>query len=354
MFGIFRKIFGRPNPEKLIQDMPIEVDARNASSPPPIKKAQRQQENSQNFRKTESKETSYSVGIDGEIVESIHSAGSEHPRKSELRELSKSFGSLEATCPYCGIELAKFPQRKTKCKSCGGQIHSRKEPLSKEKRLFKESELDLFSELYELSLGSWGWWNARQVELAKAKARLSQEWGGPASQISDEDAQWSIYNLDVSEALTEGNFARYRSIKVEMVRHLIAEKRHKDAKKISPECIYLAYACAAEKSQGEQERDASLEKSQPEFMSKMNELARQNQKVYHPELSIYFHLFENISELQAAFFADSQVAMYAKTFLVDPSDVWERFARDWKEYSEALKDREAKLNDLKAKRKTNT
>lgn len=49
-------------------------------------------------------------------------------------------------CPYCNVELQKFPARKTKCKNCGEYIYVRTRPIDYKKVLLKETELQLLEE----------------------------------------------------------------------------------------------------------------------------------------------------------------------------------------------------------------
>jgi len=279
----------------------------------------------------------FKVGTYGEIIENSLPFGAEHPRKSELREIAKTFGVKEQVCPYCQIQLAKFPQRKTKCKACNGQIYSRKEPLSGEKRLLKESELGLWEELRELSFGSWDWWHNGREKILAAKLQLSTEWGIPADKISDGDAQWRIFTADIDDALSQGNLARYRSIKVEMVRHLMREEKYQEARGLSPECIYLAYAGhAAEVSQMEKDLDDEMQSSNPELAARFQRLQESQQKVHFPELSLYFKIFESITAIQLAFFKDGQVDAFSKVMPITREDAWARFSEDWSSYSDAI------------------
>jgi hypothetical protein len=282
------------------------------------------------------------MGTYDEMIENPLPYRTGHPRKSELREIAKTFGMQEQVCPYCQIQLAKFPQRKTKCQACSGQIYSRKEPLSGEKRLFKDSELGVWEELQELSLGSWDWWNDRREKILAAKMQLSTEWGVLADKISDGDAKWRVFMTDIDDALSQGNLARYRSIKVEMVRHLVGEEKYQKARGLSPECIYLAYAGhAMEVPQMEEGLNDSAQ-SNPELTALFQRLDESGQKAFMPELALYFEIFESITAIQFAFFEDSQVEAFSKTMPITKEDAWTRFSEDWSEYSDAIAQHAAK------------
>lgn len=43
-------------------------------------------------------------------------------------------------CPYCNVELEKFPLRKTKCKACGKFYYSKRLPSETKKRIVTEKE----------------------------------------------------------------------------------------------------------------------------------------------------------------------------------------------------------------------
>lgn len=43
-------------------------------------------------------------------------------------------------CPYCKAELDKFPERKTKCKSCGYFYYAKRSPGEEDKRIVTERE----------------------------------------------------------------------------------------------------------------------------------------------------------------------------------------------------------------------
>lgn len=67
-----------------------------------------------------------------------------------IKEISQpefsALGTTESVCPYCMAKLEKFPQRKTKCKSCGQPIYSRTRPLDGEKVLIREDEIELLED----------------------------------------------------------------------------------------------------------------------------------------------------------------------------------------------------------------
>ena len=70
---------------------------------------------------------------------------------SEVNMELKEIGVAIPKCPYCNIELANFPLRKTKCINCGNDIYVKKRPLDGKKVLIKEDELQLIKEEWNKS-----------------------------------------------------------------------------------------------------------------------------------------------------------------------------------------------------------
>lgn len=54
-----------------------------------------------------------------------------------------NIGNLDAICPYCNIQLRKFPLAKTKCKNCENYIYSLTRPLDEQKVLLTEMDAEL-------------------------------------------------------------------------------------------------------------------------------------------------------------------------------------------------------------------
>lgn len=66
-----------------------------------------------------------------------------------MAELNTDIGMKEAVCPSCGVVLAEFPKRKTKCKDCGNFIYKRTRPWDGIPVLFAENQLEEFEKLIE-------------------------------------------------------------------------------------------------------------------------------------------------------------------------------------------------------------
>lgn len=68
--------------------------------------------------------------------------------KNNLPKL-KEIGVTTANCPYCNIELNKFPAKKTKCKNCLNYIYVKTRPIDNKKVLIKENEIELIEKEWE-------------------------------------------------------------------------------------------------------------------------------------------------------------------------------------------------------------
>lgn len=240
-----------------------------------------------------------------------------NPRKVELRDLAKEIGSTIQNCPYCEISLAKFPQRKTKCKSCNKFIYARKEPLSGEKRLFREDELALYDEIKELSIGSWDWWNEKREKIAKAKEELAQEWQVEPSSITDGDANWRIINSESIRFFASKNWPEYLALKEEAIRQLLSENKRDHALRFIPECIYLTYAAPNELDlSGLAEYD----------------LMGNEKKTYSPLASLYKNVAGDLNTIKISFQEFSITSDLPNMFDLSVKDVWALFERDFEKY----------------------
>lgn len=63
-----------------------------------------------------------------------------------MAQLNTDFGMKEAVCPSCGVVLAEFPKRKTKCKDCGNIIYRRQLPWSGDAVLLSDTQLPKLEE----------------------------------------------------------------------------------------------------------------------------------------------------------------------------------------------------------------
>jgi hypothetical protein len=110
-----------------------------------------------------------------------------------LKELSKT-GITESVCPYCGIELSKFPGRKTKCKSCGNQMYVRTRPTDKKKVIIKEDEIEIYEEIKAIE----GGWHDEYLEGRKVREEIELEKG---RKLSDIEFEIELTNKSLYESI---------------------------------------------------------------------------------------------------------------------------------------------------------
>jgi len=240
-------------------------------------------------------------------------------QKSELIELSKTFGLREPKCPYCGIDLPKFPSRKTKCKNCQSLIYSRKEPISGEKRLFKEDDLDFHAELTHLKNGSWDWWNAQREEIAEAKLELATEWGSNLENISDTDARWRINQKKTLVAMQGCRYSELLTLKEDAIRLLSSEGANDKAIKLIPECLALCYAGPS----------ITEEMGLPSLLYFPNELGS-------PQVCLFLHVEPDLEKIELVFKNCDIANKYCELFQRSKEYVWDSFLKEVQEYQSAV------------------
>ena len=251
------------------------------------------------------------------IYELAQEASQIIPRKVELRKLSKEIGSIKQSCPYCEQPFAKFPQRKTTCQYCKKFIYARKEPLSGEKRLFRDDELTLYDEIKQLSTGGWDWWHEQQNKIAVAREELAKEWDVDPSKINESDARWRIISKETSEALAKQNWPDYLAHRESAIRHLLSEGKKEQALRLIPECIYLTYAAADE-----------LEML---GLAKYS-LVKLDKRTYGPLICLYQSVAGNLGTIKTSFQAFSKSSDLPKIFELSAKEAWVKFCNDFNEH----------------------
>src|SRR5690606_13242078 len=86
-------------------------------------------------------------------------------------------GTTDALCPYCSVALAKFPGRKTKCKSCEQYIYVRTRPLDSQRILVKEDELPIVEEQWAIKNDTWDDLQENRAELQEIRNELRKKFG---------------------------------------------------------------------------------------------------------------------------------------------------------------------------------
>ncbi|WP_407356762.1 TerB N-terminal domain-containing protein [Methanolobus sp. WCC5] len=121
---------------------------------------------------------------------------------------------LDSTCPYCNKELAKMPQRKTKCPHCCKPIHVMKHLTGDEKILMTEDEARDVAFVKERLNGY------DMADYFTKLAIMSVEWGKEPKPI---DVLWRIYTDQNNEAIQKGDIDTVRKIQFSMAMVLYHE-----------------------------------------------------------------------------------------------------------------------------------
>ena len=262
------------------------------------------------------------VGADRSFKLSENQSG----RKGELVRLSEDIGSTNAACPYCSIQLPKFPMRKTKCKSCGGRMYSRKEPLSAEKRIFREDELAVFDEIKRLADGVWDSWNKGVQELKEVKDELAAEWGSSPDSISDGDAQWRVSSRKLQDAMMDGDWGLYVDLKFDSIVQLNSEGKIDACLAAIPECIYLSYTDVME----------------PNSLSLFSAGWDVNELELNTVYLSHFNSIAKPAEIKKALYSSKVVERYVEVYGLSIDEAWAKFTRDRGKYLRTLKNRNLK------------
>jgi len=145
---------------------------------------------------------------------------------------------LKANCPYCSIELNKFPTRKQKCKSCGKEFIVRTHYLTKQKLVLTEKDAakyDVEKENYYTDkslidgLKNYIGVDAKQVDklVNATRDELTKKFGFTAALG---DVAWSISNMMIAEAIKKGDKDMIKAIHFQQAMYL--HNTGRDCKKI--------------------------------------------------------------------------------------------------------------------------
>jgi len=131
-----------------------------------------------------------------------------------------------AVCPYCNAKLAKRPQRKKKCPSCGNFIFVRTLPTTREKVLATEAEARRIDEEWAQRRRHMRWLdflNANGIPkraFAQKKKYLSKKWGREAP---DSGVIWTFLNELLEKEAKSGNLHRLSTLYYMMAQFLDEE-----------------------------------------------------------------------------------------------------------------------------------
>lgn len=135
---------------------------------------------------------------------------------------------IKANCPYCSVELEKFPTRKQKCKSCGKDFVVRTHYITKSKIVFTENDAakyDVEKEKYYLDKSLIDGLkldirvNKDEVDrlVEKTKVDLAKKFGQAASLG---DVAWSVANKMSMDAMKKGDLGLLQSFQFQMALYL--------------------------------------------------------------------------------------------------------------------------------------
>lgn len=156
-------------------------------------------------------------------------------------ELNSSIGVTTANCPYCNVELKKFPGRKTKCKNCGNFIYVRTRPADNKKILIKEEEKISIEGEWAKRNGVYDIFLERKNEFESVKQELIKKRN--TTNITDNDVNWVLYQNKRLNAANLNQWADYGFYTEQMADILYDEKKYLPALAHYIETEYFRICC---------------------------------------------------------------------------------------------------------------
>lgn len=191
--------------------------------------------------------------------------------------LNKDIGIATPHCPYCGIELKKFPGRKTKCKNCNNFIYVRTRPYDNKKILIKEDEiLDIEIE-WEKKNGTYEFRQKERNELLEIKQQLMIQ--RKTNSVSDNDVKWIYYQQKRLRAAHSKQWSNYGFYTEQMAQLLYNEQKYQAALEHYLEAEYFSMCCGG---------------NEDGFMSK-SQLIQFPNLLKQPFLSYVYDCIENLA-----------------------------------------------------------
>lgn len=163
-------------------------------------------------------------------------------KKKEEFKLNPNIGITTANCPYCGIELKKFPGRKTKCKNCNNYMYVRTRPADNKKILIKEEEKTIIEEEWAKRNGTYEEYLKRKNEFESVKQELIKKRN--TTNITDNDVNWVLYQKKRLNAANLSQWAEYGSFTEQMADILYDEKKYLPALEHYIEAEYFRICCS--------------------------------------------------------------------------------------------------------------
>lgn len=161
--------------------------------------------------------------------------------KEKPYKLNNSIGITTANCPYCGIELSKFPARKTKCKNCGKYMYVRTRPADNQRIIIKEEEISIIQDEWDKKNNVYELKQKEKTRFELKKAYLMQV--RKTNYVSDNDVYWNLYQEDRAIALSNKEYMLYADITDSMGDILFEEKKYKAALQYYCEMVYISICC---------------------------------------------------------------------------------------------------------------
>jgi predicted RNA-binding Zn-ribbon protein involved in translation (DUF1610 family) len=131
-------------------------------------------------------------------------------------------GNTEPVCPYCMKAIGKMPSRKTKCPNCGNLMYVRTRTSERKRVVVTEQDAIKIDEQWMMERGTYEAYLADKQEFETQKADLAKKWG---CKPSDADIYWAIYNKQLLEHASKGDWGLYRNTRLDMAELLRREKR---------------------------------------------------------------------------------------------------------------------------------
>lgn len=146
--------------------------------------------------------------------------------KEQIAKLTESRDERKAECPYCHLQLTKVPGAKTKCPHCGESMFVRT-GTDNVRLVATKDEADKIDEEWRVANGTQDVFLAEKKKFEDRKALLKKKFGG--KEPSDNDVYWGIYNEQIIEYASNGQWSLYRNVRFQMAEILRKENKLKAA-----------------------------------------------------------------------------------------------------------------------------
>ncbi len=148
----------------------------------------------------------------------------------------REIGNLDSTCPNCGTQLEVRPSRKKKCPHCGEFIYVRTRPADRARVLVNEAEAKELEIQWSLASGTRQPLVQDEEHFEMVRSQLADRF---AQEPADNDVWWSIYNTDLVERTTRGDWGLYRNTRFSMGELLRSEGKPHQSLEAYLEVSYL-------------------------------------------------------------------------------------------------------------------